>query len=208
MYRRLIMGSALSMVYVQRIHPIREADRSALRLNYLDARGVVKAKAAYGKDMGVLPSNTLHDSYLRSGNSKSISYLYPAWAEGLIAHPERNKIFEKKDLKDERTGWTLPVSYIPYEAFGRLRVGLHIVAERFEGTENGVIIHPKADGVTIIEGLIQVSGKWGKTDEKTKVPVEVSDELLKSLNPDELACFFRESEAAIRPIVRDDGHLV
>jgi hypothetical protein len=97
----------------------------------------------------------------------------------LLAYPKRKGVFERgddkgvfkrgEDIVDQRTGWLIPHSEVPQEAFGERFVGLYIVPE-IEETGGKVIVHPKS--LVVRPGVVTSfwGGKNGVVDDSTKIP--------------------------------------
>ncbi len=155
-----------------------------VKAGYLEARRLAKEKG------GRLPSNVLHDEYLvRSDRWKAIARYYAAWAREILVYPAKGgKFKEGKDIVDSGTGWILPASYVPKEAFEKTGVGLFVDPAEV-GEEHGrIIVHPKS-GMIVLAPFIQENGNFGKVEKTTRIPLA-------------LKC---ESEASRRWLSRIDG---
>jgi hypothetical protein len=173
------------------------------------------------KHKGGLPSNVLHDNYsLSEVKWKSIWSLYPGWAREILIFPEMNGQFRKgKDIVDSLTGWVVPWSAITglvsSESIIGLKIGLfvdpgidleNVQVELYKG-KDATVVHPKF--IKILTNFIQESGKTGKVDEETRIPIEVDPELLRNLPREELRELYRIDGIGVRPFVRhihDFGH--
>jgi hypothetical protein len=168
---------------------------------YLEARRITKGK-------GGLPSNVLHDNYLtRTSDWEDLIKIYPAWAREVLVYPESGGLFKKGrdvvDSQEDKKGrrWILPASCVPEEATERENVGLFVDPEAITEEKDKVVIHSKS--TVILSRFIQESGKGGKVDEKTRIPLEVDPELWETLPDKEKRWLYRLEGVGVRPLVRE-----
>lgn len=161
--------------------------------DYLQARAMAASKGSR------LPSNVLHDEYLSTDRWRAIGALYPAWAREVLVYPEKGGKFRiGQDVFDAESGWLFPASYIPREAVGRERMALFVDPQAITCERGRMVVHP-APGIqaTIIHPFIQESGKGGRMDIITGVPMD-----LEPTNPSERRYLCRRNEAGVSPIAR------
>lgn len=168
---------------------------------YLEARRMTK-------DKGGLPSNVLHDDYLaRAGDWEDLIKIYPAWAKEVLVYPEKGGRFKKGrdvvDSTEDKKGrrWILPASCVPEEATERENVGLFVDPGIITEEKDKVVIHSKS--AVILSRFIQESGKGGKVDEQTRIPLEVGHELWEKLPGKEKRWLYRIEGVGVRPLVRE-----
>ncbi len=168
--------------------------------------GYTKARAIAAANGMQLPSNVLHDDYLVYSQKWKIldeQGYYPAWAREILAYPAKDGIFEPgKDIVDSKTRWVIPASEVPQGAFGIKGVGLFIDPEDVCKENGRIIVHPKVNGIIILNGLIQKNDEAGKVDPTTRVPLEVDSKLLSKLPDKEKRWFWRISGMGVRPVAR------
>lgn len=169
---------------------------------YLEARRSTKNR-------GGLPPNRLHTHYLVETNKwKQLPGYYTAWANEILAHPEKDGQFQKgRDVVDSKNGWTVPAYYLQKaheekEVFGRAGVGLAITPEDIPKEGGKRIVHPKS--IVVLHGLPQESGGKGKADETTGIPLQVSEELWNQLSDKEKAWLYRIAGVGVGPVLRND----
>jgi len=193
------------------ITPIRNKDGIATA-GYLEARILAR------EGRGALPSNVEHDNcLLRSDDWKKIWQYYTcgAWANELLAYPEKNGVFTKeKDIVDSQTGWILPYSEAEAAADGKFageqNIGLFVLPENVVHEGNRVVVHPKS--ISVIRPFIQEFGVAGRADEKTRIPLDIglgktggAEKDSADLDPppaETLRWMYRMEGAGVRPIVR------
>ncbi len=180
------MMGAVQSLQRERILPLnREAD-------YLEARRIA---AQTGSKM---PSNVLHDEYLSTDRWKALGALYPAWSDELLVYPERGGRFRVgKDAVDSQTGWIFPASSIPREAFDRIRVGLIVSPLAITQERGRIVVHADKNGVRVLSPFIQESGKGGRMDPDSGVPLDIKPAVLS-----EKRYLVRKSLAGVSPIAR------
>jgi hypothetical protein len=180
-------------------------DLKVVRRSYRDA-----AMAAAANNVR-LPSHVLHDEYLIAECFDGIDKLnelkeknyYPAWAREILAYPERDGVFvQGKDIVDSETGWTLRANYVPEEAIGVKGVGLFIDPDTVTKEIRLPTVIPRT--IIILRGMLQVTGKLGKVDPTTRIPLEVDDQLLAQLPEKDKRFFCRVDGVGVRPLVRSD----
>jgi len=170
----------------------REIVRLGTDAPYLIARRQVAEKKMR------LPPHPLLDAYVQR------NAVGGHWADELLAHPEKNGVFQSgRDVKDSRTGWILPASYVPSEALGRKSVGLFVVPEDVREESGNVIVHARS--IVVLDGMIQESG-WvpGKPHELTRIPLVVSPEEFACLPEEDKRWLYRIVGEGVQPIVRGD----
>lgn len=171
----------------ERIVPFR------MEAEYLQARSIAATRGTR------LPSNVLHDEYLSTDRWRAIGALYPAWAREVLVYPEKGGKFRiGQDVTDKENGWVFPASYIPREAIGRERMALFVDPQAITCERGRLVVHPgPAVQVTLIHPFIQESGRGGKMDSLTGVPLDVEP-----AKATERRYLCRRNEAGVSPIAR------
>ncbi len=169
-----------------------------VRTGYLEASKIAK------KLGGKLPANPLHDEYVaRSDRWEKLPCYYAAWARELLVHPEKGGKFKKgRDIVDSETGWTVPASYIPKEAFGTKGVGLFVDPGNMQKEKGRVIVHP-AGKIAVLAPFIQESRNPGNVDEVARIPLALG-----TGSDMDMAWFWRINGVGVRPLVRGRNHLL
>lgn len=176
---------------------------------WLDGR--VKAASRGG-----LPSTVLHDDILvklwpilSASEKEKLKRYYPGWAKEVLVYPEKGGVFKRgKDIVDEYIdnlgrSWVFVSSDIPEQALKKRRVGLLVdpedtSLENYKG-RSSIIIHPKA--ISVVEGLVEISGSSGIVHEETRLPLEVPPKVLKTLPAEQKRCLWRADGPGVRPII-------
>ncbi|MEW6528902.1 MAG: hypothetical protein AB1391_03365 [Candidatus Micrarchaeota archaeon] len=180
------------------------------KLSWLEARESVK-------DRGGLPQNVLHDdilvkswstfSELKKGELKTY---YDAWAREVLIYPEKGGQFKKgEDVVDafqDISGrkWVFPACCVPKQAVGKEKVGLVVDPESVEVFRGSVVILAPLASVVVLDNFIQHSGRMGKVDERTRIPLEILES--ESLSEYEKRWLWRTDGAGVRPLVRTVGN--
>lgn len=177
--------------------------------------------AAFGETKGNMPST--RDLYYLA-TSTYLRDALPCWDKKILATPEQDRRFKKgADIKDARTGWTVPSEYVEKATGGepyRRGVGLHIEPLNFEDkngklllldspagaidvnkkfdSENRVVIIPNS--IVVVERL-QKSGERGKVDE-TALILKVKDAY--ELEWKDQGRVFYPRVESVRPLFRGD----
>ncbi|NYZ60756.1 hypothetical protein H0O01_03595 [Candidatus Micrarchaeota archaeon] len=149
----------------ENVSPVRFI-RLGMRAGYLEAGKELHKR---GLDF---PSHLFVDRCLMEGPKK---YTGPesevmVRAREIFAYPKRKGVFERgRDIVDVRTGWVIPHSEVPQEAFGERFVGLCIDPE-IEESGGRVIVHPKT--LVMRHGVKRnfLGGYYGVVDDSTRIP--------------------------------------
>ena len=159
---------------------------------------------AFKETKGNLPGNLTHKYLLVDTDLyEQVKSGYSGWAREVLAKPENGQHFQKGiDIKDAKTGWTIPASYVKDATGGdpyKPGIGLFIDLASFDENK-GVVLIPKS---TVVVENLQESGEAGKVDEKTGLIVKVKD--FGALEWAEKGWnFYPETESA-RPLARGYG---
>ena len=199
-----------------------------MRLSWLEARTAVAGKG--GLPPHVLLDEHLNGPEQRWNSVPNNGHEYrgehvgdanrpywPGWAREIIVYPNSGEQFMKGegDVIDFYSyfRWRLsdvlmscraafPESCIPDEAFGREKVALLFTPRNIElNTETGnmfLLAYPK--DVILLHPFIQTSGQIGKVDERTGIPLEVSEEEARELPDTQKRMLSRLPHTGIRPL--------
>ena len=169
---------------------------SDLRFNRRDAQN-------YAKENGkTLASHRLLDEGIMNRTVR-----YVVQAREFTAYPASGKVFKKnEDIVDPKTKDRLPWESVKDLDIFRPGVGLFVDPKDFDTHKKtgGIVLLPAS--IIVLDDFIQIGNKWvrGKPDEKTMVPLTVSEELWNSLSDEERRWFYRVSQQGVRPLVRYD----
>ena len=167
---------------------------SDLRFNRMDAQ-------QYAKENGkTLAAHPLLDEGVMSRAVK-----YVVYAREFTAYPASGKVFKKnKDIVDPETKSRIPLEFV--KDLDIFRPGIGLVADPKDldthKKTGGIVVLPES--IIVLDNFIQKGDEWvkGKPDEKTMVPLAVSEGLWNSLSDDEKRYFYRVSQQGVRPLVR------
>jgi|GEM_PF-7119492 len=173
---------------------------SDLRFNRMDAHKYAK------KNGKTLASHRLLDEGIMNG---TVGYLVQA--REFTAYPASGKVFRKNgDIVDPETGTRLPWGTVKDLDIFRPGIGLFVDPEGLDTHKKtgGIVLLPAS--ITVLDNFIQIGDEWvrGKPDEKTRVPLTVSEELWNSLSDEERRWFHRVSQQGVKPLVRNDNDFV
>jgi hypothetical protein len=166
------------------------------------------ARLAMDKEGKRMPTNADYDKIsVGSEKWREISRVFPAWTDSVLIYPAKNGKFNAgKDAVDAckdraKNEWVFSAASIPKEAIGKEGVGIHIDHPAIEVRGKTVILSAGPEStVTVLEDFIQESGKAGKVDEKTRVPLAVSN--ADNLPAGQIRWLYRVDTAGVRPLVR------
>ncbi len=167
------------------------------------------ARLALDREGKRMPTNVDYDKVLVGSEKwREIRNVFPAWTDSVLVYPAKNGEFNAgRDVVDafkDGAGneWVFSAASIPKEAIGRKGVGIHIDHPAIEVRGKTVILSAGPEStVTVLENFIQESGKTGKVDEKTRVPLAVSN--VNNLPAEQMRRLWRIDGAGVRPLVRD-----
>lgn len=170
--------------------------------------GTYRESRASSKDGsgGLPPHRFLDEISIRAAHRSRITQpVCGLWANEILGYPKAYGVLKRgKDLVDKGCErgmvWVLPASCIPEEATNARNVGLFIRPASLEVSLNRVIVHPES--VIVLNPLMQRTGEAGKADEKTRIPLRVSNDELRQLSKDRIRYLLRGRRAGLRPIVR------
>lgn len=143
--------------------------RLGVKAGYLETQKILRERG-----LG-FPSHPLVDRCLMEGPKEYKELADHVRVKELLAYPGRKEVFRRgEDIVDARTGWIIPHSEVPREAFGEGFIGLYIVPEMEERGES-VIVHPKS--AVVRHNIFPASffafflrGERGVVDDDTKIP--------------------------------------
>jgi len=147
----------------ENVSPVRFI-RLNIRAGYLEAKRELEKR---GLDF---PSHPLVDKFLMERPRMDGGALDSlVRVKELLAYPRKGAVFEKGDIVDAKTGWIIPHSEVPQEAFGERFIGLYIVPE-IEESGGKVIVHPKS--LVVRPGVFTSfwKGDCGVVEDSTKIP--------------------------------------
>ncbi|MBU0591309.1 hypothetical protein KKD40_03770 [Candidatus Micrarchaeota archaeon] len=175
---------------------------------WLDARNSVKNK-------GGLQSNVLHDDVLvklwpklSEQERDQLKSYYPAWAREVLVYPTKGGQLRKGvdvvDGYEDDAGrnWILPASSIPEQAVGRKSICLFVDPDSVEVSDKKVVVLAEPQSIIVLSSFIQESGQIGQVDERTRVPLEVSQKVAEGLSDDQKRWLWRVDSEGVRPLVR------
>jgi hypothetical protein len=171
--------------------------------DYVEARRLVSERGMK------LPSNVLHDEYMRTGNWERVKDIYPAWAREILVYPRIGRKFAKgKDVIDsgeDRLGrrWVLPASYVKKahekgEVYGIVDAGLLVVPGQLEEKNWRVIVHPQI--ITVLHNVVCLDSMGGLMNEMTGLPHRVPSG--QRIPEGRKRHLFRNEGCGVRPIIR------
>jgi hypothetical protein len=171
--------------------------------DYLEARRIAASSGMR------LPSNPLHDEYLRSGSWEEVREIYPAWADEILVHPRLGKAFRRnKDVMDsneDRLGrkWILPREYVKMAderggLYGVTDAALLVIPQ--EVIQNGwrVIVVPET--LFILYNVAGLDSRFGILNPATGLPHGV--ERGNSIPPGMERRLIRHEGWGVRPLIR------
>lgn len=172
------------------------------------------ARLALDKKKKKMPSNANYDSVLIGSDAwMQIKEVFPAWTDTVLVYPESGGEFKGGEevidaLKDGMgNSWVFSTDSIPMAAIGKKGVAICIDHPKIKLLENKVVLSAGTEStVTVLRNFIQESGRAGRVDERTRVPLE-SD--TRDLPLDQIRRLYRVNGAGVRPLVRVcDGYIV
>ena len=166
------------------------------------------ARLALDREGKRMPTNADYDRVLVGSEAwQSMKEVFPAWTDSVLVYPAvggefnagRDVVDAFKD--DAGNEWVFSAASIPKEAIGKEGVGIHIDHPAIEVRGKTIILSAGPEStVTVLEDFIQESGKAGKVDEKTRVPL--ADSNVDNLPTGQIRWLWGTNGAGVRPLVR------